>query len=110
MKTDLNYLEAMTEGDKGLILELIGIFSTQVKEYGEQMQKYLRQKNWTELGKMAHKAKSTVAIMGMKELSEELKTLERLAKEEEDTDSYARYIEHFIRECSEAVTELTDYK
>jgi len=58
----------MTEGDKGLIKELIGIFSTQVKEYGLQMNRYFREQKWEELSKLAHKAKSTVGIMGMKEL------------------------------------------
>ena len=110
MKTDLSYLEAMTEDDKGLIMELIGIFSTQVEEYSSQMEKFLVEKNWIELSKLAHKAKSTVAIMGMKKLSEELKQLEILAKKEEKTDSYPAYINNFNRECQQAVSELEHYK
>jgi HPt (histidine-containing phosphotransfer) domain-containing protein len=110
MKTDLSYLEAMTEGDKGLIKELIGIFSTQVKEYSTLMHKYLGEKNWGELSKLAHKARSTVAIMGMKELSEELKQLELLTLKKEKTESYAAYVDHFNRECTEAVSELRFYK
>lgn len=110
MKTDLSYLEAMTEDDKGLIKELIGIFSTQVKEYSDQMQKYLGEQNWLGLSKLAHKAKSTVAIMGMRELSEKLKQLEMLAKEEKKTGSYATIIDNFTTECKEAVSELQHYK
>jgi len=110
MKTDLKYLEAMTEGDKGLIKELIGIFSTQVEEYIALMQKHLKDQNWNELSKLAHKAKSTVAIMGMKKLSEELKKLELLALKEEETESYAGYVKNFTMECKEAVSELKEYK
>ena len=110
MKTDLSYLEAMTEGDKGLIKELINIFSTQVEEYSAQMQKFLDDQNWSELSKLAHKAKSTVAIMGMKELSEELKQLELLAKEGSNTDTYPDMIDHFSNECREAVSELQLYE
>ena len=110
MKTDLSYLEAMTERDKGLIKELIGIFSTQVGEYSTLMKKYLGEKNWGELSKLAHKAKSTVAIMGMRELSEELKQLELLTQKKEKTESYAAFIDHFTRECTEAVSELQHYK
>ena len=109
MKTDLNYLEAMTEGDKGLIKELIGIFSTQVEEYATLMHNLLEDQNWTELSKLAHKAKSTVAIMGMRNLAKELKQLEFLASKEEETDSYAAYVDNFTMECKEAVTELQQY-
>ncbi len=110
MKTDLSYLEAMTEGDKGLIKELIGIFSTQVEEYITQMRKFLDEKNWGELSKLAHKVKSTVAIMGMKDLSEKMKELELLSKKKEKTGTYAGYIDHFTNECREAVIELSLYE
>jgi len=110
MNTDLNYLESMTEGNKGLIKELIGIFSTQVEEYSGQMQKFLVDQNWGELSKLAHKAKSTVAIMGMKDLSEILKQLEVLAKEGKKVDSYSEMIDHFCSECKIAVAELKLYK
>lgn len=110
MKTDLSYLEDMTEGNKDLIRELIGIFSTQVKEYSDLMQKFLGEQNWHELSMMAHKAKSTVAIMGMRELSEELKQLELRAKNKEKTSSYEAFIDKFTRECEEAVSELQSYK
>lgn len=100
----------MTEGDKGLIQELIGIFSTQVEEYRTLMQKFLEEKNWSELSKLAHKAKSTVAIMGMKELSEKLKTLELLAKDGSRTDSYPGLIEDFSNDSRDAVSELQLYK
>ncbi len=110
MKTDLSYLEAMTEGNKGLIKELIGIFSTQVTEYSGQLHKFLEDKNWTELSKLAHKAKSTVAIMGMKELSEKLKQLELLSKEGKERESYAGLIDFFNSECKEAVLELQHYR
>ena len=110
MKTDLSYLEAMTEDDKGLIKELIGIFSTQVVEYSDQLHKFLEEKNWTELSKLAHKAESTVAIMGMKELSEKLKQLELRSKEGKETESYAGMIEFFNSECKEAVLELQHYR
>ena len=110
MKTDLRYLEHMTEGDKALIKEMIGIFSTQVREYGVLMNRYLKEGNWNELGKMAHKAKSTVAIMGMKALSERLKLLEVFASKGENQESYAGIVNHFTSECEEAVKELQLYE
>ena len=89
---------------------MIGIFSTQVEEYGVQMQKLLLDQNWEELSKLAHKAKSTVAIMGMKDLTEILRQLELLAKEGEKVESYSAMIEHFSSECKIAVADLKQYK
>ena len=96
MKTDLSYLESMTEGDAGLISEMIEIFSTQVIEFSGLMQQHLEQKDWQKLSKLAHKAKSSVSIMGMTELSEKLRNLETLAKEEKDVHSYPEYIDLFL--------------
>ena len=110
MKTDLSYLEQMTEGDQGLIKELIEIFSTQVEEYSDQLQKFLDEKNWTELGKLAHKAKSSVAIVGMKEQAENLKELEILAIEGRQTEKYQEMVDFFREECKIAVSELQHRK
>ena len=110
MTIDLSYLKSMTDGDMGLIKELIGIFSTQVEEYGMQMGIFLDEKNWKELGKIAHKAKSSVAIMGMNELAEEMKELELLTGKEEATHRYASYVNSFTSQCQKAVIELQHYK
>ena len=109
MKTDLSYLECMAEGDPVLISEMIEIFSTQVMEYTGLMHEYLEREDWQELSKLAHKAKSSAAIMGMKGLTEKLKKLEKLAKEEKEVNSFPGYIEHFSVTSREAVTELNKY-
>lgn len=100
----------MTDGDKVLIRELIGIFSTQVGEYGVQMQLFHDEKNWKELSKLAHKAKSSVAIMGMKELAAKMKELEILASKQEEIEKYTSYIDHFTNQCEKAVLELKEYE
>ena len=109
MITDLSYLENMTDGDAGLISEMIEIFSTQVREFSGLMKKHLDSGNWQELSKLAHKAKSSVAIMGMRGLAEKLKELEILAQDENEVQSFPRYIENYILTSEEAVSELQDY-
>ena len=109
MKTDLSYLESMAEGDPGLIREMIGIFSTQVAEFSSLMQVHLEKKDWQELGKLAHKAKSSVAIMGMKELAEKLNELEILTQDGRQVQSYPGYIDLFLAASEDAVNELNIY-
>jgi HPt (histidine-containing phosphotransfer) domain-containing protein len=109
MKTDLSYLVDMTEGNKGLISEMIEIFSTQVNQYRSLMLQFYIEENWEEISQLAHKAKSSVAIMGMKDLAQNLKELELLARDGKDTESYPVMIDYFRNECKIAIAELQDY-
>ena len=110
MKTDLSYLLSMSDGEKSIINEMIDIFIQQVKEMGTEMLKLDSEKNYEELSKLAHKAKSSVAIMGMKNLAYDLKDLEILCKDKAKTDTYKEYILHFIEETEEAAIELENLK
>jgi HPt (histidine-containing phosphotransfer) domain-containing protein len=79
---DLTYLEGIAEGDNGIVKELIEIFIDQMPEFKNGFEDNLRGKNWLKIAALAHKAKSSVVSMGMKELGEvDLKNLELLAKQ-----------------------------
>jgi HPt (histidine-containing phosphotransfer) domain-containing protein len=93
-----------------LIVEMIGIFEVQVKEIQVEMQQNLDNKNYDALGKLAHKAKSSVAIMGMDTMSKKLKELELLTKNNDKIEKYQDYIDLFIIECDEAVKELHEFQ
>lgn len=110
MKTDLSYLLSMSDGDKHIINELIDIFAIQVKEMAGEMLKLESERNYEELSKLAHKAKSSVAIMGIKNLAYDLKELELLCKDKEKTETYRDFILQFREETEEAIVELENYK
>ena len=107
--TDLTYLKSMSGGSKELIQEMVDIFISQVKEFSEGMDNYLNKEDWDNLGKLAHKAKSSVAIMGMENLANELKRLELLTIEKKEIEIYPEIISRFKKDCSEAVTELNEF-
>ena len=106
MVTDLSYLRKMTDGNADLMREMIEIFLDQVNEYSREMNQSFEQKNWHALSRIAHKAKSSVAIMGMHSLAEMLKDLEILSREQKDVDKFPNYIYRFTAECNEAREEL----
>jgi HPt (histidine-containing phosphotransfer) domain-containing protein len=106
MITDLNYLRTMSEGDDNFINEMIGIFKDQILEYAEEMPRLLKDADYGKLSKLAHKAKSSVAIMGMAEEADSLMELETLARNGKDSDTYKTYIDRFIANCKIAVSEL----
>ena len=108
MKTDLTYLKNMSAGNKDLVLEMIGIFKQQVKEFIVDMNKFLIDNDYENLGRLAHKAKSSISIMGLNDLAIELKNFENKAKAGLDTDEYPIFIEKFKIETTDAISELDE--
>ncbi|MCF8391433.1 MAG: Hpt domain-containing protein [Bacteroidales bacterium] len=109
MRTNLDYLRTMSGDSKELIVELIEIFKEQVIEFSANMQDFLDNKNFDALGKLAHKANSTVSIMGMKELSVKLKELEANTKKLKNIEEYQNSVDFFKTESHEAIKELNQY-
>ena len=111
MITDLDYLKTMSGGDAKFIREMIDLFREQVNEYKELMPELLHKKDYDSLSKMAHKAKSSVAVMGMKHVSDQLKDLEILAHKGEEVDRYETLVDEFLQQSELALLELekSDY-
>lgn len=104
--TDLKYLQTITEGDTASMRELILLFIEQVPEFITNLNKYLTEEQFIELGKEAHKAKSSVMIMGMDTLGHDLKTLQLNTISGIRKETYVQYVSRFEIECLAAVEEL----
>lgn len=105
---NMEYLDSVSGGDPGIINEIVLIFKEQSVEIFKEMKSLMASKNYTSLGLLAHKAKSSVAIMGMTGLAEMLKTFEQQAKEGKEPQLYEHYLERFKSETGEAIRELDD--
>ena len=77
---DLSYLKEMSGNNKDIMVEMVEIFIEQNPEFTEGISSYFENKQWTELGAIAHKAKSSVRIMGMVELGDCLEKIEHYSK------------------------------
>lgn len=104
--TDLEYLRTITEGDTESVRELIVLFIEQVPEFIENLNKFLVEKRYAELGNEAHKAKSSVMIMGMEELGHDMKTLQLDTISRINVENYAPLVAKFELQCLAAVEEL----
>jgi HPt (histidine-containing phosphotransfer) domain-containing protein len=100
------YLDSVSAGDTEIVQELVDMFRSQIEETQNEMRILLHKKDFNSLGLLAHKAKSSVLIMGMKDLGSLLKTFEFQAREGIESHKYESYIERFTHETSEAVKEL----
>ncbi len=103
------YIESVTGGDREIILELVNLFKEQVVEFNSEMKSLFDKKDFYSLGLLAHKAKSSVAILGISELAVMLKTFELEAKEGKNPENYPGYIERFESETRSAISELETY-
>jgi HPt (histidine-containing phosphotransfer) domain-containing protein len=103
------YLDTVSGGDAEIMRDIIVMFKDQSVEIYDEMRSYLSGKNYLSLGLLAHKAKSSVLIMGMNDLGQMLKTLELQAKEGIEPEKYESYINRFKAETDAAVKELEDF-
>jgi len=104
-----DYLNSVSAGDRDISGEIINMFREQSKEIHKEMTINFLKKNYPYLGQLAHKAKSSVAIMGMNDLAAMLKSFELQAKDGSGSDLYESYIDRFKSETEAAVIELEDY-
>ncbi len=77
---DLSYLKEMSGDNKDIMIEMVEIFIEQNPEFTEGISSHFENRQWTELGAVAHKAKSSVRIMGMDEIGDCLEKIEHYSK------------------------------
>ena len=105
---NIDQLNEMAEGSHELIHDLIYLFFKQVPVFSEQLDTLYQNGDFLALGKLAHKIKGSVAMMGMSELAESMKELEHLAKENVHAEKYPALIEKYKSVSAEAIEELKD--
>ncbi len=106
---DLAYLEEMSMGSDELIIEMIQIFINQLPEFTDGLADHLKNGDYQALAALAHKAKSSVAVMGMKNLATDLKTLEINAKSGVEVEFYPELVNRFIAQVTLTGNELAAY-
>lgn len=103
---DLSVLEEMTDGSPELLLDMLDIFFLQVTTFNKEMEEAYSSGDFAKLGAIAHKAKSSVATMGITSIVQKMKEFELLAKSGEKSESYPAFLNLFKNTCEEAIKEL----
>jgi len=106
--TNLSYLKEISNGDNNFMIELIDMFFVQIPEYQLLLQELYDKKDWVQLGKTAHKAKSSILMMGIEELAVMLKDLEENAKDGTNINEYSEIIAKFVSDSTIAIAELKE--
>jgi HPt (histidine-containing phosphotransfer) domain-containing protein len=103
---DLTYLNGMSGGNIDLIKEMIDIFKLQIPEFVADFDNAISNENWKQIASIAHKAKSSVSIMGIARMANILKEMESIAKQNPDKEKISEMIEDFTITTKEAIEEL----
>ncbi len=110
---NLEYLSALS-ADKVFIRSMLETFVEQWGILEKSIETAIKNQDNTALGAAIHKAKSSVAIVGMTEDAEKLNILEEDIATNSNTDSYSLRITHFFKRMKNGIDEarlaLNDYQ
>ncbi|HXB93404.1 MAG TPA: PAS domain S-box protein [Puia sp.] len=99
---DLTMVQSVSGGDEGFIKKMVALFIETVPQNVNELKNALQAENWDQVGKTAHKLKSTVDSMGIKSIRQEIRSVEANAKQKQslgDIPALVATIESVIDEC-----------
>jgi CheY-like chemotaxis protein/HPt (histidine-containing phosphotransfer) domain-containing protein len=108
---DLGQLQKLCAGDQAFIQKLLQMFLEIVPGYLQQIKFYQEEGNWREVAAIAHKLKPNIDTMGILLLKEDIRMLEKNAKNETDIPELPLLInrlELVMNEVLENVKEVHD--
>lgn len=105
---NLEYLEEVTGGEAEIMKEFIEMFFEQIPEFRDGLKNYLANKQWKELGELAHKAKSSVMTFGLNDLGMHLKQLQLKTQQLSEIETYQDHVREFETVITAAELELQE--
>jgi CheY-like chemotaxis protein/HPt (histidine-containing phosphotransfer) domain-containing protein/anti-sigma regulatory factor (Ser/Thr protein kinase) len=99
---DLSMVQSVSGGDEGFIRKMVALFIETVPQNVQDLKNAMDAENWEQVGKTAHKLKSTIDSMGIKTIRQDIRTVEANARQKEalqDIPGLVGNIDSVIREC-----------
>ena len=107
---DPAHLDSVTGGDEKFKKELIDVFIQQLPTLLVGLEKALQDKDYKQLSAIAHKTKSSVALMGIEALRADMAELEVKAKDGNDFELYQKIVTNFLSVSTDVLTEIETLK
>lgn len=104
--SDLTYLKQIAEGNTEFILEMITSFIADLPKTLSDMDKALSQKKWPELKVIAHTLKSSADFIGMHNIKETLKNIEKYAADRTNLELLPELVAKTKNHCMKAMEEV----
>lgn len=96
---DLSYLNQVFQGNQEMVRNIIQLFLEQVPEYVKEMEACVQRDDLLALHPLAHKAKSSISMLGLRSMERNILTIEALSKEHRDLEQLPGLVQQVRDEC-----------
>ena len=103
---NLDYLQQVFQGNDAMVRRILDSFEEQVPAYFTEMERRWRSGRWRDIHPLAHKAKSSIGMLGMQALLEEVLVLERTSRTAEDPGDMAERLVRARALLDQALDEM----
>ena len=108
LKVDLDYIYNISDNDRDFIKEMLTTFVKITPGSVDGINNAFETKNWKEIGRIAHKIKPSILLLGIDEFSNMVRELEYITKNEIDMDSISVKISLLNKYSLEALADIDD--
>ncbi len=105
---DLSYLNQVFQGNREMINNIIRLFLQQVPNYIKEMEECVRKNEPLSLHPLAHKAKSSVSMLGIKDMETDILQIEQDSKHLRNLDGLPNLVSRVKQNCEVVYTQLTE--
>jgi PAS domain S-box-containing protein len=105
--TDLSYLRKMSNNDESFVQEMVSSFVEKTPEIISQIKQATKEKDWSQVGSLAHKLKPNLAFMGVDSLKELILEIEKNGKNKTNVKAIPELVNKLSSAVQEAINELS---
>jgi HPt (histidine-containing phosphotransfer) domain-containing protein len=103
---DLSYLNQIFQGNEDMINDIIKLFLDQVPEYIGEMVDCVERNDLLRLHPLAHKAKSSIAMLGLKNMEINILQIEQDSKYNRNLEDLPNLVNQVKDECDIVYDQL----
>lgn len=107
---NLNALHNLSRGNKEFVLKMIQIFVTQVEEVVEKVSIAILNKDYDEVSRLVHKIKPSIEGVGVFSILDEVKLVEKLAKDNEEHALIQSLFDNIKRVLEKVIQQLKTFE
>jgi HPt (histidine-containing phosphotransfer) domain-containing protein len=96
---DLSYLRGVASGSTEFMIDIIELFLSQIPDYFEQLDQFIKDKNWADAAEMAHKIKPSLTFMGVQSAMDKMAKIEMNARKLKNLETIPKEFK-FLKDLS----------
>lgn len=109
LRYDLSYLNQIFQGNREMINNIISLFIQQVPDYINEMEECVRKNEPLSLHPLAHKAKSSISMLGIKDMETDILQIEQDSKHLRNLDKLPALVANVKQNYSFVFVQLKEY-